>query len=431
MNFTTNNSTTVTLKKISLFFLMGATLCLSCFSSLAQRMDFHKVYFHPHQQLSGNYTEVKENNLPIKGTQVLYQSSDQTVWIGTDNDGVISYTGNAIKHYRFDPNNKNSLSSNRIEEIWEESPTVLWITTNDGIVKFDRLANRFTRFSAKTRFVRRTPDGALYTSVFGEGLFRIDALHHRLINAQQPHVLDEKGNPYAGETVKGILKMETDKDGILWAVGYTKTLNGLFHFEPRSGYWTYHEPATFNVQPDTSKLAMHTMFGASTLFIDAANHIWFGGWNSGLLCYDKKNGQWQQYSFYRSVAQKLYDDNVVMRIYPLNKNELWITSSYNGFVFNCHSGTVYNSIWSNDMDSVLKFGKNAAFTLLDHCGNRWIATSSNIYKSNPVSNSFSTVDKGINSLMKEKVITAFYQIGPQHYLVGVNGPKMEDASSKT
>ncbi len=427
-------------KKDTLRFLVRLAVVWLCSSPVrAQEVELHKVYFHPHEQLTGNYIEVKENNLPIKGTQVLYQSQDQTVWIGTENNGLISYTGNSIKHYRLDPKNKASLSSNRIEEIWEESPTVLWITTNDGIVKLDRLYGRFTRFAAKTRFVRRAADGALYTSVIGEGIFRIDTVHHRLINVQKPHVLNEKGVSYTDETMMGISKIETDKEGTLWAAGSTKTLSGLFHFEPETGYWMFHEPAAYAGRPDTNGVKKHKT-GANTdkmkgvgftLFIDDSNRIWCGTWGTGLFCYHKKSGQWQQYSFYRDGAKRMVNDNVVAATYELNKDELWLSSYHNGFIFNHEKGTAYNYTFLDGMGVTFHFGKQTAYTLLDHCGNRWIATSDGVFKGNIMHNLFSAADKRNKPLIQGKVITALYQLEPEHYLISANGPETEDAHLKT
>ena len=206
--------------RYALLFVMQITGTCLFFSAKAQEDMFHKIYFHSNEQITGNYTEVKENNLPIKNTDFIYESADQTIWIGTVDDGLIAYTGNFIKRYRFDPKNKNSLPSNRIFEIWEESLTTLWITTNQGIAKFNRLSGQFTRFTANSRFVRKGPDGVLYTSIVAQGLFTIDTIHHALHSVKSEDILDEKNMRYREAEMMSLFKFEFDKEGILWASGF-------------------------------------------------------------------------------------------------------------------------------------------------------------------------------------------------------------------
>ena len=282
--------------------------CLLFFSARAQEATFYKIYFHPNEQITGNYAEVKENNLPIKNSDFIYQSSDQTIWIGTIDDGLIAYTGNFIKHYRFDPKNKNSLPSNRILEIWEESPIILWITTNQGIAQFNRLSGRFTRFTANSRFVRKGHDGVLYTSVLAQGLFTIDTVHHALYSLKSEVILDEKNMSYREAKMMSFSKFEFDKEGILWAVASAKTFWGLFHFDFTTHQWIFHAPAACYERSATDPLSIYKKIhplkmSAYSLFIDDNDGIWFGGWGNGLFCYHKQSSHWDQYNFYRFTGQ--------------------------------------------------------------------------------------------------------------------------------
>lgn len=402
------------------FRLKLAVVCLSCLCVQAQEAEFHKILFQPNGQITGTYTEVKEANLPIKGAQVLYQSSDQTIWIGTEADGLIAYTGASIKHYRLDPKNKNSLPSNRIQKIWEESPSVLWITTHDGIVKFNRLSGSFTRFAAKSRFVRKAADGALYTTVMGQGLFRIDTARNKLHPAQRSGIISDKGIRYPEETITLVWDLQTDKEGTLWAMGTTKTLQGLFHFDAKTGYWVWHAPATCYARSPTYPLQIYKktnprVMAAVNLFIDDSNQVWFGGWHEGLYCYNKKTGKWQQYQFYRAST---LTDNIVLDIYPLVGNVLWISSYYNGFIFNPQQKTAYHYTYMEGENAVPPFEAEPHFTLTDHSGSRWIASQSGVFKHNPVQSHFSVSGGFKKFLFKNSILTSFYEINPEHYLIG-------------
>ncbi|MEJ7681305.1 MAG: histidine kinase [Segetibacter sp.] len=407
------------------FLVRTAIVCLYNFSIQAQEAAFYKIYFHPNEQITGNYVEVKENNLPIKNTDVIYQSSDQTVWMGTIDDGLIAYTGNFIKHYRFDPKNKNSLPSNRVLEIWEESPCILWITTVEGIAKFNRLSGQFTRFASNSRYVRKSPDGVLYTSVMAQGLFNIDTLNHTLHSVKSEDILSEKNVSYPEGRMMSFTKLEFDKEGTLWAVASSKTLGGLFHFDFTNHHWIFHAPDTCYERSATDPLRINKKMNplkitAFSLFIDDSDHIWFGGWGEGLFCYHKKNSQWQQYNFYRNSFQNNRSDNDVLAIYPLNKNELWIGSSTKGFVFNPQQKRVYNYTYLEGVKSPLPFQIEPFNTLIDHCGNRWIASESGIFKYNRVQTYFSASDGLKKILAGNSLLTAFYEISPEHYLAGIS-----------
>ncbi len=408
------------LKKDTLRFLVRMAIVCLCSSIQAQEAELHRIYFKPGEQLTGNYAEVKENNLPIKGARTLYQSSDQAIWIGTEGDGLICYTGNAIKHYRFDPKDKASLPGNRIDEIWEESPRILWITTNDRIAKLDRLSGRISRFEAFTHFVRKTHTGTLYTSVIGKGLYRIDTIARELHRVSEQRILNEKGVLYPGETMTSIDRLQTDKKGVLWAVGRTQALEGLFRFNEQTRDWVHCAPGAYyypflNVR--VYKKAGSLMVTPVTLFIDNSDRIWFGGWGVGLFCYNIKSGQWQQYYFYKNT-KGILDDNNVLDIYPLSEDELWIAGVDKGFIFNHQRKAVYQYTYQEDRGNVHPFQKGSQYALLDHCGNRWIAGGQGVFKYNPAQNRFFDAKAGARAIFKNQRVTAFNQLGPEHYLLG-------------
>ena len=138
----------------------------------------------------------------------------------------------------------------------------------------------------------------------------------------EQRILSEKGVLYLGETMTSN-RLQTDKNGVLWAVGRTQTLAGLFCFNEQTGTWmhyasdAYYAPfLMFGLTKTTDPL----LLGTVTFFIDAKNCIWFGGWNNGFFCYNTKSGQWQHYYFYKTEKGTL-DDNTVLDIYPLGKTD--------------------------------------------------------------------------------------------------------------
>ena len=64
-----------------------------------------------------------------------------------------------IKYFKNEPNNKESISSNRIRYINEDSKGNIWIGTSYGLNKFDKQSNKFYRYTEK--------DGLLNDNIYG------------------------------------------------------------------------------------------------------------------------------------------------------------------------------------------------------------------------------------------------------------------------
>ncbi len=71
------------------------------------------------------------------------------VWIGYAGGGLdrIDPVTSSVKHYGYDLENENSLSSNTISDIYEDKHGILWLATNEGINKFNPTTETFIRYS--------------------------------------------------------------------------------------------------------------------------------------------------------------------------------------------------------------------------------------------------------------------------------------------
>lgn len=71
------------------------------------------------------------------------------LWAGTYWDGLYSYDPNSGKKnfFKYDQNDPNSISSNVINGIFEDSNKRLWITTENGLNLYDPKKNNFTRIT--------------------------------------------------------------------------------------------------------------------------------------------------------------------------------------------------------------------------------------------------------------------------------------------
>jgi PAS domain S-box-containing protein len=76
------------------------------------------------------------------------EGKEGALWIGTATGGLNQFDRekNQFIHYQTDSNNPNSLSSNKILCLYEDHTDILWIGTTDGLNKFDRTKNLFSRY---------------------------------------------------------------------------------------------------------------------------------------------------------------------------------------------------------------------------------------------------------------------------------------------
>ena len=107
----------------------------------------------------------------------LLEDSDNVLWLGTW-DGLNSYNGRDVKTYRYNKENKNSISSNIVYQITEKDSENLWVGTNNGINKFNKKTQRFDRFFEGYSGFKMvvTSDGTSICYVRNKGLYYYDTL---------------------------------------------------------------------------------------------------------------------------------------------------------------------------------------------------------------------------------------------------------------
>ena len=79
----------------------------------------------------------------------LYKDKQGKIWIGTNGGGLKLFDPltEAITHFRHDPNNPNSISSNIVNSICEDDSGNLWIGTGYGLNKFDLNKGQFIHYN--------------------------------------------------------------------------------------------------------------------------------------------------------------------------------------------------------------------------------------------------------------------------------------------
>ncbi|MEO6327831.1 MAG: triple tyrosine motif-containing protein, partial [Ginsengibacter sp.] len=84
----------------------------------------------------------------------LLKDSSGIIWASTYGNGINYYNTKSRKNgnFRYDAKDENSISSDRVNSIFQDSNNNLWFATEGGLCKFNRTRNNFKRYTTKNGF---------------------------------------------------------------------------------------------------------------------------------------------------------------------------------------------------------------------------------------------------------------------------------------
>ena len=93
-------------------------------------------------QMARLYTS--ESGLANSQINMIYQDSSGFIWISTEN-GLSRFDGMNFSTFRFDRNRQTSIASNMVLVTFEDSEKVFWVGTSAGLQIFNSEYNTFTK----------------------------------------------------------------------------------------------------------------------------------------------------------------------------------------------------------------------------------------------------------------------------------------------
>ncbi len=165
----------------------------------------------------------------------ILQDREGFIWVATKN-GLNRYDGYSFKIFSNDPYNPNSLSSNTITKLFEDSQGRIWAgTESTGLNVYDKKSGKFFRIAHKTsdlaslsgnniRLMEELPDGRMLVAVDGGGISIIGLPADFLTTAIIPPITRlALPNPVQ------VYGMGKDSSGRVWVGG----LDGsVYQFDP-------------------------------------------------------------------------------------------------------------------------------------------------------------------------------------------------------
>ncbi|MDN3581612.1 two-component regulator propeller domain-containing protein [Mucilaginibacter flavus] len=305
----------------------------------------------------------------------LFEDSKGLLWIGTldaginvfhQNNGQITGKANILSKI-------DDVTVGRVNEIFEDHFHNIWIATGNGLLYYDRLLDKFSRFQTQQAQIKSNnylslnedrqnnlliglQDGGLYklnlkyftpgprdfnlipvmgddgynitqrsvqtiyldnhqniwVGTYGEGVYMISSISEKFTIIQKMH------EDASGKSLMRFYGMCQDKTGALW---FGTDGDGLFKTAP-DGTILKH----YYADGRPGSLTNNAILSA---WCDSDNNLWFGTYAKGLFRYDSHSDSFINYS-HKPGDSKSLGGNDVRVIYQDKRKNLWIGTNGGG-----------------------------------------------------------------------------------------------------
>ncbi|MES2733191.1 MAG: two-component regulator propeller domain-containing protein, partial [Bacteroidota bacterium] len=374
------------------------------------------------KQISETKITVKSNSLSSNRLRCIFEDSRGDIWVGTEASGLckLNKKTNTFTQYHYAPNDPHSLNSEFIWEIFEDSRGNLWIATGGGVALFDWKKNSFVRYqndphnpnsliSDDTKALTEDKEGNLWIGTF----WGISVLNPR--NGKIIHYRSDPANPHS-LTSNGVSCLSTDADGRIW-VG--TEAHGLNVFDPQTAIFYHYLPN----ENDHTTVTSETI---RSLYRDRHNDMWVGGFAGGVSFYGKYIKKFSLYKNDPAKHQSL-NNNFIHWFTEDRKGDVWIGTHGGGLnVFHPQKQTFTH--YKHDLTNPNSLIGDLAVTVLaDKEDNIWVgcwdAGATRISPDRTTFSSYYTYSNGHNILNANAC--AFYEDRKGNFWVGTWGSGLD------
>lgn len=362
-----------------------------------------------HYNLKDNYHQ-KDSTEKIWITD-LYMDNPECLWIGTKTNGLkkLNTATGEITHYIHDPNNPKSLSHNSVSSICVDSLGNIWIGTGAETIKDGGGLNMFNRQTQQFIHFRHNPNDP--NSLFSDKVYPIlidskgvlwmgfppnkgiaSIPVSELLNNKKPDF--NLSHRYQLNFIKS---MYEDRVGNIWFAQFSWR---LYKYDQQSNpfLWFHRDEKKSNTMSSS---------GVTCIYIDRSQNIWFGHQTSGLDKYNPRTGLYTNYLPHKNDHNSL-NSEWITGIYEDEDGFLWISTMTNGIYRMNPQKETFQRYGSKvgELDEL----KNVIYymILLSKTGKLWIsAMGKGLILFDPLKNNVRHIDINSNKIEDEKVICMF------------------------
>lgn len=353
------------------------------------------------------------NTLSDNFLWTLFEDSDNTIWIGTNNGGLNSFNeeDETFTRYQYNSENPKSISNNSVRAIFEDSKGTLWIgTEGGGLNKFNPTDNSFKKYLNKhgvptslsnnnIRTIIEDEPGFLLIGTNGGGVNRFDIKNEIFSSlSNEKEILecssvssltkDKDGNIWIGTNGSGVIKYKNgkynfleydfsdpnslvnnyvtssieDSNGNIWIC----TEGGLCKFDMENNYFIRYTNEPYNSSTISNNLIR-------TVFEDNTGIIWIGTVGGGI---SKLQIQYKKIQLFKKNPSKKnsLSSNMIRSIFEDKSGILWIGTLDGGLnIYQRDKNKFTHLNYEQDNNSSLS-SDNVISIFEDRSGNIWIGT---------------------------------------------------------
>lgn len=282
------------------------------------------LYKHNSRKKDYTFLEEGENSISPGKVESIVEDKKGNLWIGIYNGGLNYYNldSGITTRYKHDSTDSSSLSNDIINDILIDSNEDLWVSTLEGLNKFDPLREEFEKifiFSDKHDAIQPT-----YTDLFEDkagnfwigshnfGLFLYDRITKEVKNFQYR----EGDKTTISDNL--ISTIEERENGELW-VG---TNNGLNRFNRKTGQFKRY-------QLDRTNPTGINNNSIRILLEDSRRNLWIGTGGGGINLYKDVTDQFRHFTTRDGLS-----NNFIMSLEEDNSGNIWAGSKYGLSIIN-------------------------------------------------------------------------------------------------
>ena len=309
-----------------------------------------------------------EQGLSYGFVSCILQDSKGFIWISTQ-DGLNKYDGYKFTIYRHNPEDLNSLSSHRIWTIHEDKSGEIWIgTLGGGLNKFDQDKEQFISYMHNPNDLNSLShnsvisifednSGNLWVGTVNGGLNKFNPKNKQFVRYMHD---PDNSNSLSNNFVTSISGTNSN---IIWIGTWG---GGLNKFNPSTEQFTnyLHSPNNPN------SLSSNIIF---SILNDRSGVLWIGSWGGGLNRFNLHTEQFTSYQ-HNPKNPKSLSNNDVWYIYEDSPGLLWIGTggglnklnlNQGEFIRYQHNSNDPNSLSHNEIKGIFR----------DKSGVLWIGTN--------------------------------------------------------
>ncbi|TNE66547.1 MAG: sensor histidine kinase, partial [Bacteroidetes bacterium] len=318
------------------------------------------------------------NSLSSNAVVTILEDSNNTLWIGTINGlNRLDRTTGRFEHFMHDPNDPQSLSSNLVRQVFEDSRKNLWIATPHGLNRMDRSTGKFQRYQYKPG----TPGSLCHNSV--ENILEDHAGNLWIKTEGNLALMDYKNGTFQCVQIGRNTEIVTqDRSGNFWLGSSWVGAKGLSKMDIVSTNFQHfqHNPHNSNSLIDNA---------VWPIIEDSDGNVWIGTMPSmddqnrfigGLDRLDRVTGKFEHFQHDENNPESIYK-NQIFSLFEDSKGFLWV--GYNAGVLDRldrRTGNVVERFIRRERDPATINISPVTRMLEDSQGNLWLGGGSGINK---------------------------------------------------